>query len=71
MDITQVQLINSVNRETKVALERAAQRLYDRASICQTYAVEQAFCEAAEIVRRTTDLDLVDDAYIYTGETGA
>jgi hypothetical protein len=85
MTYTQAQVTAIVEREVARALEMAAQELYARAELASTASdsaitrsvtemfttKERTYCGAAEIVRRTTDVELVDNPYVYEGELNA
>jgi hypothetical protein len=68
MTYTQEQVTAIVNREVAVAIETAAQILYNIAEMQTTDLQSNMYCAAAESVRRTTDVDMRDNPYVYAGE---
>jgi hypothetical protein len=68
MAYTQEQVTSIVQREVAIAIELAAQKLYDIAEMQTTDIQINVYCGAAEIVRRTTDVQYNDTPYEYQGE---
>jgi hypothetical protein len=68
MAYTQEQVASIVRREVAIAVEMAAQKLYDIAEMQTTDLQINVYCGAAEIVRRTTDVQCNDTPYEYQGE---
>ena len=68
MTYTQEQVASIVRREVAIAVEMAAQKLFYIAEMQTTDLQINVYCGAAEIVRRTTDVQYNDTPYEYQGE---